>query len=164
MVAYPTDGTPQDFQDFMKGFLDYFTEIIVDRIKEVIRTQEFKSKWHKLSPKYLEFKKRWGLEMGIWISGGHVVDSIAYWWSPLVDGYIIGVPPALKHRVPKRGGGYDKSKKQKVRVMQILKWMENGTRKMPARPLFTPVMKYYQKKSVQQKIYQDYLKKVKGVS
>jgi hypothetical protein len=158
-VDYPTKLAPEDFQEFMAGFLEWQCDKVRERIREVVKTQAYK--WEPLSPNYVQFKERMGLSPKIWFASGQVMDSIIYWYDALGDQWLIGVHPTLRHRGYKKGGGLDWSKKG-ARIIDIIRWMEMGTTKMPARPLFTKVLAEFKKKSKQTALYAEYIKDQKG--
>jgi hypothetical protein len=91
------------------------------------------------------------------------LESIHYWYVPLGDQFFVGVHPTKRHRAYKKGGGVDQSKKG-ARIIDIISWMEKGTRKMPARPLFSKVLGEFSSKSRQTALYAQYIKNMKGLS
>lgn len=159
-VDYPTTGTPQDFKNFMKGFLEYQADLMRDRIDEVIRLQLYN--WKPLSPSYQKWKKSMGQDPRVWVQTGQTRKAIHVWFSPMAQAWFIGVHPTLRHRQAVRGGGYN-MKKKGARLIDIIRWMEFGTPTMPARPLFTKVMDEFRKPSRQKALYADYLALQKGI-
>lgn len=99
--------------------------IYADEIVKSIESQRYKSKWEPLSGPYLEYKKRNNLSTNIWEATSLVHDSIGVWRSN--DKYVVGI---------KRDVKYPGSNVPAYRVIRML---EFGTSKMPARPLFMPV-------------------------
>lgn len=158
-IEYGTRGTPEDFQNFMKGYLEWLTQKVIDRIDEVMRRQLYN--WAPLSKSYVEWKKKMKLDPRIWLASHQTKNAITYWWVPLADSWYIGVHPRTLHRKYKRGG-IDSGKKTKARLLDIVRWMELGTTKMKPRPLFVPVLKEFKSKSVQLRFYQLYITKMKA--
>jgi len=160
-VEYKTKMAPEDFQVFIRGFLEWQADLVTKRINEVVKRQLYT--WSPLSPSWVQFKKRMGLSPRIWYASGQVLESIHYWYVPLGDQFFIGVHPTKRHRAYKKGGGIDQSKKG-ARIIDIISWMETGTRKMPARPLFSKVLGEFSSKSRQTALYAQYIKNMKGLS
>jgi len=158
-IEYGTKGTPEDFEEFMKGYLEWLTQKVVDRLEEVMRRQLYN--WHPLSKSYLEWKKKMKLDPRIWLASHQTREAITYWWVPLASAWMIGFHPRTLHRKYKRGG-IDLGKKTKARLLDIVRWLEHGTTKMPPRPLFGPVLNEFKSKSVQLKLYQQYIKEIKA--
>lgn len=160
-VEYKTKMAPEDFQNFIRGFLKWQAGLVTERINEVVKRQLYT--WSPLSPSWVQFKKRMGLSPKIWYASGQVLDSIHYWYVPLGDQFFIGVHPTKRHRAYKRGGGIDQSKKG-AKIISIISWMEKGTTKMPPRPLFSKVLSEFSSKKKQQDLYAEYIKRLKGVT
>lgn len=158
-IEYKTKGTPEDFQNFMKGYLEWLTQKVIDRIDEVLRRQLYN--WEPLSKSYKDWKKKMGLDPRIWLASHQTTKAITYWWVPLAQSWYIGVNPRMLHRKYKKGG-IDQGKKTKARLYDIIKWVELGTTKMPPRPLFTKVLKEFKPKKTQIKLYQQYIAELKA--
>lgn len=117
-------------------------------LKQAIKLQKYKIHWKPLSVKYLEYKRRKGLSLNIWEATSLLVDSISV--RKYGNYYIIGFP--VKAKYPGTN----------LKVLQVAKWMEYGTSRMPARPLFNRVYEYF-RKSVSQ-YYKKFLNlKAKGL-
>lgn len=157
-IDYPTKSAPEDFQNFISGFLEWQCTKIIERTKEVVRKRLYS--WHPLSPSYVAFKDRMGLDPRIWLASGQIEQSIKYWYVPLADAWFIGVHPTLRHRGYKKGGGLDWEKKG-ARLIDIIKWLEFGTTKMKARPLYTKVLEEFKSKKKQTALYAEYIKEQK---
>jgi hypothetical protein len=158
MIDYPTKDSPEDFQDFMKGFLEWQCDLVVKRIDEVIKRRLYN--WHPLSPSYLDWKKKTHLDPRTWIATGQTLNSIHYWYSGLADAFFVGVHPTKRYRYPDKNGQL--TTKKGAKILDILRWLEFGTTKMKARPLFSKVFKEFMSKSVQSKLYAEYIKSLKG--
>lgn len=157
VIAYSdTTELPDQIYEFMLGFLEFMTQEIIQRIHKVVKDQIYR--WDPLTDPYKKWKKKWNQDPRIWLASEQTLNSVTYWWSPLQDAWVIGVHPRTLHRAYKRTGGVDYSKKTRTRIMDIIKWMELGTQKMPARPLFTPVFLEYESQAMQQRVYKRYLK------
>lgn len=149
--------TPKFIQAFNEGFLKYLSEIIVEEIKTTIRHQLLN--WHPLSKTYKAWKARMDLDPRIWIASGELEDSIKIWHSQIHNAWIIGVNPYKKHHVYTKGGIY-KSKKNDVLLIDIIRSLEFGTQKIPARPLFTVV--FNRIKRLEVVYYKQFVKDVKA--
>jgi hypothetical protein len=160
-VEYKTKMAPEDFQNFIRGFLKWQVEQVTDRIKEVVDRQVYS--WSPLSPSWVQFKSRMGLSPKTWYASGQVMDAVHYWYVPLGDQWFIGVHPTKRHRAYMKGGGINQKKKG-ARIIDIIKWMEHGTTRMPPRPLFSKVLGEFRSKSKQTKLYAEYIKSLKGLS
>lgn len=84
-----------------------------------------------LSPKYLEWKQRKGLDERILIATRFYIDHIAV---------------RRSHRGYKVGVGDARSPNAKVSLRQIVRWLEFGTTQMPARPHWRPMISIYTNK------------------
>jgi len=71
-----------------------FATTILDIVKNAIKSQKFK--WKKLSAKYLEYKKKSGLDTRIYVATGDYLDSIGLY--TIGNFYYIGPRPNGKHR------------------------------------------------------------------
>ena len=65
-VNYDTAGFPEDMQEFLKGFLEWMTQKVIDRIEEVIKRQAYN--WDPLSESWKSFKEKMGLDPKIWVA------------------------------------------------------------------------------------------------
>lgn len=155
-IEKKTFYTPRKYQEFVKGYLEFLGKLVVKLLRRSINRQRYR--WQPLSPAYRDWKKAMKLDLRIWIASGEVRNSIKCWHSRLYNSFIVGVNPRKLHHVYKEGGIY-KSKKTKVLLIDIIRFMEFGTRNMPPRPLFAPVFREIEKN--QGKYFQQYLKKAK---
>ena len=109
----------------LTAFSRRICEIYVKELVDAINSQRYKGKWEPLSKSYLEYKRANGLSTKIWEATSLLKESITYYRSG--NSYVIGVNRRLMYpgsRVP---------------VYKVIRWMEFGTSRMPARPLFMPV-------------------------
>lgn len=159
-ISYQTQGTPQDFKDFMEEFLKWQADKVVNRIDEVIRMRLYN--WHPLSESYKAWKEKMGLDPRIWIQTGQTKDSIHTWYNNMSDSYFIGVHPTKRHRAAKKGGGFD-PKDKGARLLDIVRWLEFGTSRMKPRPLFTKVFREFEGVGRQQKLYSEFINYKKGL-
>lgn len=159
VIDYPTENAPEDFKQFMYEFLEWQSKKVIVRINDVIRRQLYN--WHPLSDSYLQWKKQMGLDPRIYIASGQLLEAIHYWFLPSFGKpqFFIGVHPTKRHK------GYNgKGKKRKtVRLVDILRWLEFGTSKMRPRPIFSKVFSEFKPKSVQAKLYAEFIKERKGL-
>ena len=151
-LEYPTEGAPKDFKDFIEGFLQWQSDLVIERIQEVVRQKLYN--WEPLSPGWQNFKEKMGLDPRHWLASGQLLESVQVFY--FMNGWYIGVHPRKKHR------GY-KGNRKGARLIDILRWLEAGTTKMPPRPLFTKVFSEFRPKKVQQELYSKYLTLRKGV-
>lgn len=160
-IEYETAMAPDDFKEFMYEFLEYQSNLIVERINEVIRRQLYS--WAPLSESYIKWKQKMGLSPHIWEASGQTRKAIHYWYSPSFGKgqFFIGVHPTLKHRNYLKGGGL--GNKKGTRLIDIIRYVELGTRRMPPRPLFTKVFAEFNNKKRQKQLYDDFIKQRKGL-
>jgi hypothetical protein len=112
-------------------FAYWLAEEMKRYLRDVVKKQRYKSHWKPLSPDYLKYKQLHGLSTNIWEASGFLIDHITV--RKYRDHYIVGISRNLKYDV----GG--------VSVYKVAVWMEHGTEKMPARPLFGPMYLYFRK-------------------
>jgi hypothetical protein len=105
----------------------HFSEKYRDNVVLAILRQQFNLP--ELSRRYLKMKAQSGLDTRILMATGRYLDTIKVWkWRRgKQDVYVVGVPPAATY---KRAGGAP------VKVADVARWLENGTRTMPARPVW----------------------------
>ena len=158
-IEYKTSVAPEDFKDFMFEFLEWQSGLIVERINTVVKRQLYS--WSPLSDSYKKWKEKMGLSPDIWIASGYVLKAIHYYYNPMSDSFFIGVHPTLRHREYLKGGKL--GTKTGARVLDIIRWLEFGTRKMPPRPLFTKVFSEFRPKKRQLELYQQFIRERKGL-
>jgi len=107
-------------QEFASWLADTMAEMLVD----YINLQHYLGRWTPLSPAYKEWKESVGLSTDIWIATGTLRDSIRS--KKISGGYSVGPDPHAEYE-------------NGVSVLDVARWMEFGTSRMPARPLFGPV-------------------------
>lgn len=152
-IEIDTFRTPKLYQEFVKGFMVYLADKMVKRVHQVIRRQIYN--WHPLSRTWRLFKKEWGLDPRIWRASGWIEESIHFWHSRQMNSWLVGVHPRKQHREYKRGG-VKTSKPSGVLITRIIRKLEFGTQRTPARPLFVPVMAEFKRDLNLH--YADYLK------
>lgn len=118
----------EDMEKLLGKFARYIATVYSKMLKDAIDSQRYKSSWEPLSPEYLAWKKSNGLSDHIWEASSLVKDNIGVWRSN--DKYVVGV---------KRDVKYPGSNIQAYKVIRML---EFGTERMPARPLFMPIQRY----------------------
>jgi hypothetical protein len=116
-----------------RGFDKFIAEKIVETAKAGILEQRWRDKWKPLSPSYLEWKKRKGLDTRILIATGQYLDSFKVYRSGKY--WVAGVEKDRLH--------YFEGKV--VKIGDLAKWLEFGTRKMPPRPHWRPAFDYVSK-------------------
>jgi len=101
-----------------------FADDIVKEAKEIIKKQKYK--WAPLNEKYLEHKKKKGLDERILMATGDYVDKGIGKWEK--DGRLfVGPVPGIH-------------KPSGLPYQLIARYFEYGTWKMPARPLWRPLI------------------------
>lgn len=116
-------------------YLDDFTKFIAKEMqKELVRAidnQRFKYKWKPLNIAYLNYKKKHNLSLKTWEATGLLKDAIKVYKYGKV--YHVGIDKRRKY------------KGTSVRVYDVAVALEFGTRYIPARPLFRPIVTYMSK-------------------
>lgn len=113
--------------DKVRDFVIYMAVSLANELKRAIDTQRYKSsKWPPLSVSYTSYKKRHRLKLRIWEATGYLKHHIHIFrqGSNLVVGF-------------QEKDVYPRSR---VRLNLIAKYIEYGTNKIPARPLFRPIL------------------------
>lgn len=124
--------TKKEFKDDLHDeFVRYMAKVYRDEVKRAIKEQRYKGNWKPLSRRYLKYKRTHGLSTNIWEATGTLVESISYWKQG--ERYVVGVRPRKTYP------GTD------VTILSVIRRMEYGDNKVPARPLFRPIAKYLQK-------------------
>lgn len=112
-------------------------EEFADDLKRLIEQQSFA--WVPLSAGYARRKNMLGQDPRILIATGRYVNSIR----PVqaADGsWVVGVPPEPLH-----GGS-------RYTLQDLARWLEFGTKRMPARPHWRPAMSLWKTKAFQAKV------------
>lgn len=112
-------------------FAHYMADVMAEELVKAIDRQRFSYKWKPLSVSYFELKKKKNLSLNIWEATGTLKDNITVYRSDNV--WVVGI-----HRYKMYPG-------TNVRIYQVVKYMEYGTDRMPARPLFRPLALYLRK-------------------
>lgn len=111
-------------------FAHLIADIYRDELVNAINSQRYKGQWEPLDKDYLEWKRRQGLDTRIWIATGMLRDSISVYRSN--GAWVVGINQRMRYPG------------SKVHMYKVLRWMEYGTSRMPARPLFRPVKRLIQ--------------------
>lgn len=114
-----------DTRKLLTAFSYYVAEIYVQELVDAVNSQRYKGKWEPLTEDYLEYKRRNHLSTNIWEATSLLKESITVYRSN--NSYVVGVDRNLKYP------------HSNVKVYKVIRWMEFGTSRMPARPLFAPV-------------------------
>lgn len=115
-----------------KDFQIYAALVIAESIIKAIDTQRYKSKkWPPLSVRYVDWKRRKRYSLKIWECTGFMKKHIRVFQK----GSFIAVGFMRKDCYPKT----------RITLNRIAKYVEFGTPKMPARPLFRQIVLYYRK-------------------
>jgi len=113
-------------------FLQYVAERYKAVLSKHIKTQLFAEKFSPLSPEWVAYKKRMGWDLGFWIATGELEKAIQVEWEANRERWVVGVSKSAKHS---RSG---------VKLEFIVRCLEYGTDRIPARPLFTPTLREVQ--------------------
>lgn len=108
-------------------FSAYIAREIARLVSLAIDDQRFSSKWKPLSSSYVRYKKRKGLSTKTWKATGKLQASIGY----DINDKVIQVGVDEYGRYPNG-----------LPILKVAVWMEFGTKKMPERPLFRPIINY----------------------
>lgn len=127
----PGKVSPQDVLQMTQAFAGYMAWVYAHELKRAIQRQTYAWTWDPLSPRYAAHKRRQGLLEGMWSATGLLMDHIVAWRDPYHGSFIIGPDPKLHYQ---RGRSW-------VSIVQVAEWLEYGTRHMPARPLFRPLLR-----------------------
>lgn len=121
----------EDYRSLLTAFSKKIADLYVEELVRAINTQRYKSRWEPLTPEYLEYKRSHGLSTNIWEATSLLKDSITVYRSG--NSFVVGVNRTLRYPG------------SKVLVYKVVRWMEYGTSRMPARPLFMPVKRRLEK-------------------
>lgn len=109
----------------LTAFSHRIAEYYVKELVNAINSQRYKGRWEPLSKDYLDYKIKAGLSPKIWEATSLLKESITYYRSN--NSYVIGINPRKMYP------------NSKVPLYKVCRWMEFGTSRMPARPLFLPI-------------------------
>lgn len=115
----------EDYSTLLTAFSRKIADLYVKELVDAINSQRYKSRWEPLTPEYLEYKRASGLSTNIWEATSLLKESITYYKSG--SSYVVGVNRNLKYPGTN------------VNVYKVIRFLEFGTSRMPARPLFMPV-------------------------
>jgi phage gpG-like protein len=121
----------EEHQRLLGQFAHYMAKVYAEEVRKAIDSQKFANNWAPLSEDYLKFKRRNGLSLKIWEATSFLKDNITAYRSN--DKYVVGVNKRIKYPTTE------------VPAWKVMFWMEFGTTKMPARPLFRPIATNLQK-------------------
>lgn len=116
---------PRDFphlERHLGRFAHYMADRMAEEVVNAINDQRYRDRWVPLSVPYLDYKRRKGLSLRIWEATGTLKNSIRAYRSGST--WVVGVSQRLYYP------GTD------IKIYRIARYMEYGTDKMPARPLF----------------------------
>lgn len=121
----------QDKSNLQPEFCEYVAYRLYNDILNYIDNQHYakSGKWKPLSVSYIKYKRKHKLSDKIWVATGYLRDSIRVRKSG--TSYVVGISPNKKYPGTS------------LSVLQVAKWMEYGTSKMPPRPLFRPLTNMY---------------------
>lgn len=128
--------TPEQFRLFQV----YCAERLCNVYRQAIETQRYKygsHRWQPLSRRYLLFKKRNNLSLDIWKATGLLQESLKVYKKG--NYLIVGFRP--NERYPKT----------RIKINSVARWLEygtanpNGSVRIPARPMFRPLLTYERK-------------------
>lgn len=141
-VGYSSKYVDPEYHELFSRFIAKEISIL---LVKAINDQRYKSKWKPLTPSYKDWKSKNGLSTKIWEATGKLKLSIDY--DNVGDVIFVGIDPYIRYE-------------DGLQVLQVAKWMEYGTYKMPERPLFRPILQYV--KSNVKYFYNKFLKEGGG--
>lgn len=127
-------------------FVIYITLLYREFIVTVVKKRKWEKFWIPLNPKYLKWKKSHGRFENMWMNTGTLIDSISISWDEKLQKIKVGIDGRLTYKV----------KGRRIPILLVCKWMEYGTCKMPARPLWRKARQYISKNI--RRYYQDFEK------
>lgn len=124
--------TPEKLQ---LEFTQYLAVVLRERVKDSVQKQTIagapmKRLYKPLNPEYRK-SKPWGTKGKFWVKTHTLIDTLSVWR----EGNVVKI--GWKRSVTYQDSG--------VSVADVAMWVENGTDKMPARPLFKPHMAFISK-------------------
>jgi len=135
---------------YLGRFARFMADVMSMRLEEAIDRQSYiynnYKNWEPLSIEYYKYKERKNLSLKIWEATSLLKNNITYWRSD--NNWVVGVPRNIYYE------------DTGVRVHTVVRWMEYGTIKMPARPLFRPVRDRLSKDI---RMYWERFKKMEGI-
>jgi hypothetical protein len=145
-IVLANDDFGEDFtNEVYKSIASYFAQEYKERIIDNIETQEFKSRWEQLNDRYLNWKRKAGLDERTWIRSGQLLDAVRVRWHPNVGIYSVGIDASERYRevetVKDRQGniiGHTLGQRTDKKILTVSRYMEFGTTNMPARKLWKP--------------------------
>ena len=130
-----------------KDFQIYMSEQLLNEFVRAIDNQRYAMKsWPPLSVTYRTWKKKHKLSLNIWEATGYLKDNMKIF----KKGNLIAVGFMQKDTYPNSS----------LKVNQVARYVEYGTVKMPARPLFRPITEYMRKNV--NRYYKKYQKELKA--
>ena len=114
----------------MFGFGRYLTRVLVERVqysvdKQMVNGRRMKQVYKPLSMSYVKTKPKETRDK-FWINTGKLISQLRTW--KYKNHFFLGYP---RSAVDSRG----------TPLHLIIKWVEEGTDRMPARPLFYPMLR-----------------------
>jgi len=135
---------------YLSRFAKYMSDVMSMELEEAIDNQSYiynkYQNWEPLSIAYYEHKRKNNLSLKIWEATSLLKESITYWRSD--NNWVVGVPRNIYYQ------------KTGVKVHTVVRWMEYGNERMPARPLFRPVRDRLSKDI---RMYWERFKKMEGI-
>lgn len=118
-------GRDTELKSLLKEFAEKIAGIYVQELVEAINSQRYKGRWEPLTDSYLAYKVSHGLSPKMWEATSLLKTSLTYYVRG--NSYVVGVNEALLYPG------------SNVPVYKVIRWLEFGTSRIPARPLFRPV-------------------------
>lgn len=113
-------------EDRQFAFILYISLLYKEYLQEMVRNRGWEKFWIPLTPKYLERKKQLGRYENIWMNTGTLINSLEIIPDYQNDFVIVGIDPRAKYSYLG----------ESISILQVAKFMEYGTEKLPPRPLF----------------------------
>jgi len=121
-----------DTVGLMEDFAIYLATVIKWRLRDAVRMQivngkSMKRLYKPLSSAYAKRKTSRNRDK-FWIDTGFIINNLRVYRAGRRGDIYIGFPRNVRHP------------KSKVKLYNIIRWLEYGTKKQPARPLLKPVV------------------------
>lgn len=122
-------GSKADYVDpkLRSKFAKYLASEITILVVKAINDQRYRVKWVPLNPRYYNWKREHKLSLNTWEATGYLKSKVSFdLEGPILD---VGIDEYARY-------------KDGTSVLRVAQWLEFGTKRMPERPLFRPIIRY----------------------